>query len=276
MPFDFLSDDMIQFAWLPPAAPKIDFLNLSERVRDAAEANVLVDTNPRPHKYFGGTAGDDFIVTNGLTKVIFGGGGDDEINPGIISPTLLAFFRDEYVALYGGVSDNKDRGHPDKFTHGRPGAIGSLYNSGNDTLHLGDHVEGKGGDGFDDYFIHGPHRAGSAPAFVNNFNFDKDELFIDHTGRGGNLRDGAKGWDLTNIKYWDMGVDEDGFKFVEFKAATLTTYSANEIVRTQQVIVQHHDNGVEEYVPEIIRYFGDSAKDEVFDHFKAGLGDWWH
>jgi hypothetical protein len=194
---------------------------------------------------FWGTAADDRMIGNGSPgSVIFGGNGNDDINPGI-NPSLAP--RDQ-IKIYGGVSlPGFDPRNP------LPGSIGGLHNDGRDTLHGGANIEAKGGSGADTYVAHGPIReAWNRPFDMPTFNpHEGDTIIFAHD----------RGYDVKNIRVYDTW-SEGGDKFLHLWKVDLVGHSQS-FNDEQHLRVGFADDQRGAHTETIIEWSGRSYADDV-------------
>lgn len=212
----------------------------------------IIDRVTKFGHYFIGTSGDDRMIGNGRAGVIFGGDGDDDINPGINTSGKL-------IQIYGGVS-LPGFGHPDKGTAGRPGAVGGLHDDGDDIMHFGSDILAKGGSGNDTYIVHGPAPR-SAPAHATHFNVHEDTLIFDH----------SDGWEIASYRTGGRYRDDEGDLVVNVHAVTLHGESKFQVhgqPGDQWIRLGFGDDGRGRHEPFTIEVDGKSNRDDVEQAFQ--------
>lgn len=210
---------------------------------------LIVDEDDTPFHFVAGTLKADTIVGNGTRgSSFFGGGGDDNINPGINFDQTW----EGQIGVYGGVSKVGFNENPIEGD-----GIGTLRNDGNDHLHIGSNIEGIGGDGANIYELHGFFRD-LKPSFIRGFSDRDDTIIMVNDDRS----DFASGVEVRDIDIFGV-VGSDGSTAVHVKSLLLRGHS-NGLIDIQKVRVGLSDDLPREDLPDVfVPYTGTSYKDEV-------------
>ena len=216
---------------------------------------LIVDQNTTPGHLVWGSNEADYITSNGTADtIIFGFGGDDTINPGINLSGKLE-------QIYGGWSLDKF-GNPPIVV----GTRAQLDNDGNDTLHIGMDIWGKGGSGADTIEVHAfsPKGEHAAAAWLDFF--EGDTLIIDNSRKTKAAPDGIDVYDFEfqhiNNADGTHRVNADGSMTLIIKEIDIVGQSLKPGF-DQAMRMIFDDDGRGQFHELRLNYHGYSAMDEV-------------
>ncbi|PJN96854.1 hypothetical protein CNY89_00145 [Amaricoccus sp. HAR-UPW-R2A-40] len=209
---------------------------------------LLIDKSFRPGHSFNGTRQSDEMIGNG-TATLFGGAGDDNLNPGINHGPAR-------ISVYGGWA-REDVPHP---ADGLKVGSQNWWDDGDDVLHFGSHILAAGGNGENRYVWHGPGmEAWNRPGEIRGFNVENDTLIVPHD---------------EGFRFGRMWVsstrDDDGDKVV-----TLTKMEVVAMTKVPGTVEAHFILGVQDdgrerdFEPTEIEWSGRSYRDDVIRWFHA-------
>jgi len=226
-------------------------------------------TSTRTPAYFAGGRGDDHLISNGtpgLTMV--GGDGDDDLNPGIVKAgARTTLYGDGLLGAADGFPEN-----PARLVYDQPGSIAHRAHAGNDVLHIGMNITGKGGAGHDTYVVHGPVTDDyGLYARVWGFDWREDTIVLAHD----------EGITIDHIKADLVTRYSDGSRLVSVKTFQMHGETDNPAIREQHVEVYarsiHHDADFHDMLVRVDRgeTYAHAVTDFIMDHQGTAPSDFW-